>query len=282
MRIYTKARSIFAHRMIIMATLVLLVATNVPTEGTVNTAYGTQNPQGLPVQSDLGALATRERLIIGEDTSFEVRFEIHVEFGFVEDSDGSISVGARIGNLVVVNNESILPLSKIDCTLKSYPFLYLNNTVEFDYWTDGTPADVSSGIASELSPGNSQSWGEGLIASEDVEDITNAGFVFEFENLTASFGEYQDTELIRCGPESIILGVNFTLSDGVVTLEENIDGSTGTETISYDEDNVLIDFSQVLPTQSTPDTPFDAVTVMLIVGVTTGIVVAIFFLIKRQ
>ncbi|MFW9843929.1 MAG: hypothetical protein ACFFEV_05085, partial [Candidatus Thorarchaeota archaeon] len=266
MTYYNRLTKLVSIRFLILTVLAMLVVITLPSQGVVNVNSTIEPQQRTQTLSEIGALATVERSLIGSDGSTDVSFELPVKFGFSEESGGSIAVATRFENLIVVNSNDILTLTKIGCTLKTYPFLYINGVSEFDYWADGVPAEVLSGPAAEFDTTLSVYGTEGLVSAEDIADITVAGVIFVFENLTATFGTGPDAVSIRTGPESITMGVNFTLSLGVVTTNENIDYSNGSDPISYVGDDVLVEFSQSLPTKTASlGLVFDPITISLIV-----------------
>jgi len=121
--------------------------------------------------------------------------------------ENEINLGMYLGPLNIHNAPAAYEIKGLGFDeLREYPIIYQNSTPHYDYWTNGSPQWISFrpyaawtekgglGLAVPLSP-------------DEWDDLTLAGDVVEFENLTIYL---ENEQPVKCGPDIIRIGANFT------------------------------------------------------------------------
>ncbi len=124
--------------------------------------------------------------------------------------------------------------------LRYYSFAYLGETRLYDGWTNRTSGSWTSSDSVEWSPMSKSGMHMGSIHESDLDNLTMAGFVLEYESLKVYF---KDGTNVVCGPTNLTLGVNFTLVDDEWNVEYIFEASS-MDDILFGTDSVTIQFTQ--------------------------------------
>lgn len=124
-----------------------------------------------------------------------------------------------------------------------YYFAYLGETRLHDSWENKTSSTSSSSDTVEWSPMSKSGMHIGPIRESDLENLTMAGFVLEYESLKVFF---KDGTSVACGPTTLALGVNFTLVDDEWNVEYIFEASS-MENVQFGTNSVTIQFTQEIP-----------------------------------
>ncbi|TFH04392.1 MAG: hypothetical protein E4H14_14845 [Candidatus Thorarchaeota archaeon] len=127
--------------------------------------------------------------------------------------------------------------------LTYYTFVYLGETSLYDSWENKTSGTSSTSDQVEWSPMSKSGMHMGNIRENDLENLTMAGFVLEYESLRVYF---KDGTNIACGPTNLTLGVNFTLVDDEWNVEYIFEASS-MDNVQFGTNSVTIQFTQEIP-----------------------------------
>lgn len=128
-------------------------------------------------------------------------------------------------------------------SLRLYSFAYCDETRLSDSWTNRTSYSSTSSDSVEWSPMSKSGSHTGIIRESDLENLTMAGFVLEYESLKVFF---KDGTHFTCGPTILTLGVNFTLIDDEWNIEYIFEASS-MENLQFGTNSVTIQFTQEIP-----------------------------------
>ena len=124
-----------------------------------------------------------------------------------------------------------------------YSFAYLGETKLVDSWTNRTGDGTTSSDTVEWSPMEKTGRHVGYIRESDLENLTMAGFVLEYESLKVYF---KDGTNVASGPTTLSLGVNFTLVDDEWNVEYIFEASS-MDDVQFGINSVTIQFTQEIP-----------------------------------
>ncbi|MGY5880271.1 MAG: hypothetical protein RTV31_08470 [Candidatus Thorarchaeota archaeon] len=133
--------------------------------------------------------------------------------------------------------------------IRYYNFVYLGDTMLNDNWENKTSYTSITSDSVEWSPHSKSGRHTGIIRENDLENLTMAGFVIEYESLKVYF---KDGTNIVCGPVSLSIGVNFTLVDDEWNVEYIFEASS-MDNIQFGTDSVTIQFTQEIPSADDDD-----------------------------
>ena len=196
-----------------------------------------------------------------------------LSFGFSEFGDGDMGVGFEQEYLVVENSVGAVAVTGLGYDeMREYPFIYYEDGVFSDYWTDGNPSWISFRPYAAWTETSAIGLWLGPIPSENITRLTKTGDIIEFENLTVYF---EDGSSFVCGPRLITVGVNFTQQEGV--WETNMILEVSNETgVTIGGDNITVVLQGQVPLH-----PVFLVTVVAIPITITLVGIAIIYLRRR-
>lgn len=124
--------------------------------------------------------------------------------------------------------------------LTYYTFVYLGESRLYDTWKNKSSGTSSSSNQVEWSPQSKSGMHMGNIRENDLDNLTMAGFVLEYESLRVYF---KDGTNVACGPTNLTLGVNFTLVDDEWNVEYIFEASS-MDDVQFGTNSVTIQFKQ--------------------------------------
>ncbi|TFG26481.1 hypothetical protein EU528_14350 [Candidatus Thorarchaeota archaeon] len=181
--------------------------------------------------------------IIIESGSQGTQIVGNLEFGFL-NSTTDFPLGVYEDWLQIrngVNKTDAIGLGYDE--LRYYDFVYLGDTRLYDGWENRTPGTYSISDTVEWSPHSKSGMHMGNIRESDLENLTMAGFILEYEGLKVYF---KDGNNVVCGPTNLTLGVNFTLVDDEWNIEYIFEASS-MEGVQFGTNSVTIQFTQEIP-----------------------------------
>ena len=194
----------------------------------------------------------------------------NLEFGFRNSSSG-IMIGVVQEWLDIHNGFNKTDVIGFGAQeLREYSFMYLDDEIAFDDWTNRTPSSVTSTDDIAWGPDSRSGMFSGDIAHEELSQISMAGYIIEFAFLSVMF---KDGSLATCGPANLSLGVNFTKTNSDWHVDYILEASNS-ENIVFSSDSVTVTLDYVIP-DSDDDTieqardAFIVDTYQVVVGVAT-------------
>ncbi len=170
----------------------------------------------------------------------------NLEFGFVNRSwdyfPGFYSDCLQVQN--GFNKSSVRGLSYVE--ERHYAFAYLGEDKLYDEWTNRTPGSASGPGDDTLAWTPNDRYGShhgGHLPIENRSDISMAGFVIEFVDLSIHFA---DGSSFLCGPENLYIGVNFTQVDNIWQVNYIIEVSDY-EGVVMGTDSVTLHLDEEIP-----------------------------------
>jgi len=223
----------------ILATILLLAA------------YVSQQPSDLDGPNDNGEiehtilLPTAPLTIIIDSGDQGTQITGALEFGFLDQSTG-VSIGIIVDWLQIHNGFNLTDVRGLGYEeARSYSFAYLGDTELFNSWESRTPDSTINPSSVVWSPDQKESIHIGDIPKYEIQDLTQAGYIIEYENLRVYF---QDGSSALVGPSNLTLGVNFTRIDGVWNTEYILESSAGAG-VDFGSNSVEMQLYSSIPQQ---------------------------------
>jgi hypothetical protein len=198
--------------------------------------------------------------LVIQDRESTTNLQIPFEFGIYEDDDGFFSVGLSFDSSRVNYHKDLRTLYTqfMKSNIDFFPFLYINGTEEFDYWTPRTPNVTfieANGYLTDIIGGYSFGWlfSLGNLTRQELEDVTCMGNVISIFNMNTTFrvGE-GETDFVFRGvvPNRITFGINFTQLENNVWSSSIIYDSSDPFNLTIEGSTITAFFAEPLPADS--------------------------------
>jgi hypothetical protein len=220
--------------------------------------------------------------LVIQDRESTTNLQIPFEFDIYEDNDGFFSVGLSFDGPQVSYHKDLRTLHTefMKSNIDNFPFLYINGTEEFDYWTPKTPNTTfieANGYLGFF--GRGWLFSLGKLTQLELEDVTCMGNVISIFDMNTTFevGE-GETDVITIGvvPSRITFGINFTRLENNVWSSSIIYESSNPSNSTIEGNTITAFFTESLPADPAFQISIIVVTISIV-----GIASVLIYLIKR-